>query len=80
MNCFYYQYLLPTGQLRTSITKLSFASEASAKLYMEQRWIAVIIKSVMLPIWFNVFYDMFSPLVKKRYNEMSWWIFSVISR
>ncbi len=65
MRCFYFQRLLPNGQLKTGITKLAFLNELSAKIYMEKRWQSVIVKLVMLPGWFSIFYDWFVNIVHR---------------
>lgn len=57
MRCFYYQSLLPTGQLKTGVVKLAFINPESAQFYLEQRWKSVIVKLVMLPGWYNALYD-----------------------
>lgn len=57
MRCFYYQRLLPTGQLKSGVIKLAFLNPESARFYLEQRWKSVIVKLVMLPGWYNALYD-----------------------
>lgn len=65
MRCFYFQRLLPTGQLKTGITRLAFLNESSARVYMEKRWQSVIVKLVLLPAWVNVPYNWYVHLIHR---------------
>lgn len=57
MRFFYCRRLLETGQVKSSVEKLSFVSEVSARYYLEQRWNnAVIVKLVMIPAWLTWLY------------------------
>lgn len=57
MRCFYYQRLLPTGEVKTGFEKLAFSRRESAQYYLEQRQDAVIVRLFMLPAWFNMIHD-----------------------
>ncbi len=70
MRSFYYQHLLPTGQLKSGIEKLAFDNPDSARLYMERRSKVTVVKLVMMPAWTTYFLDFmrrfFSPPMNRE--------------
>lgn len=69
MRCFYYQRLLPTGQLKTGLEKLAFSRRESAQFYLEQRGDDVIVRLWMFPQWFNTLYDTLRRIGRKPLTQ-----------
>lgn len=69
MRCFYYQKLLPTGQLRSGVEKLAFSQPESAQFHLEQRQEVVIVRLLMLPRWFNTIHDTVSRIGRQPISQ-----------
>lgn len=65
MRSFYYQHLLPTGEIRSGVEKLVFNNPESARLYMERRYNVVVLKLKMMPPWSTVFFDTVKNITRK---------------
>ncbi len=64
MNVYYYRLLLSSGRVRAGITQLSVEHDASARMWLEKNFDAVVLKLYRLPGWLAETQRSISHLVK----------------
>ena len=64
MNVYYYRLLLSSGRVRSGITQLSVERDASARMWLEKNFDAVVLSLYRLPGWLAETQRSISHLVK----------------
>jgi len=69
MRCFYYRILLENGCTRRGLFKLAIVQTSSAQVYLEQRWMAVVLSLTPLPRWFNPLFDAYHMVMRRNVSH-----------